>query len=536
VSNDQVKDALSKEGRKADLRIADDDGAPVVKINADLNRTARDLGEIVRKLDLFELNGDLVCFDHEGRLQKMHPQRFRTWINKDVVVCRKFDQKTGEGIPDTLKIEEAGAILEAEGFRRSVRALERINRVRLPILREGKVEWLDWGYDEGTRTYTVPGGIEYDQEMELAVAKGWFQRFFGSFPFYDDRSKAVQLTAMLAPYVRHLMPAGCLRKGFLWKANKADSGKSIAAKAALYPVMGSAAAAKMKRREELDKEIEAFLRSAAGYIFLDNVYGSVMSATLDQLITSKEVTFRAMGGHGVVNARFEGLLMVTGNDLEANEDAARRFLLIDLFAEDDPAARVISDPLEDDLMESDEWRSEALAVLCSFVRNWEEKGRPKGETVDRTFAHFTGVLGGIVMAAGYADPIVKPAKEESMTPDQSDFQQLLSLLLREMSDENEDERMWTLEDLARLARSADIFVGMVGTQDQGRKLTIKEDGLKGEERAYARDEGYLTPSQRSKWGGFLKRQVGQKPVVDGKTIQFGDRSQRRKTAYTIQVL
>jgi hypothetical protein len=536
LARDETEAALSNEGRKAGLRVVDDDGAPIVRIDADLNRTARDFGEVARKLDIYELNEELVYFDASGRMKQMHPQRFRTWINGHVVVCRKFGKESGQAEPSTLEVQEAGAVLESEAFRRAVRVVERINRVRLPVLREEQVEWLPWGYDEEAHTYTVPGGIEYDHEMPLAVAKGWFERHYGSFPYYDDRSKAVQLTAMLAPFVRHLMPAGCLRKGFLWKANKSDSGKSIAAKSALYPVMGSAAAAKMKRREELDKEIEGFVRSAAAYIFLDNVYGGIASATLDQLVTSKELIFRGMGGHGMVRAKFEGLLMVTGNDLESNEDAARRFLLVDLFAEDDPAERVIREPMTDDLMESARWRGEALAVLCALVRNWDDAGRPTGPTIDRTFPDFTGVLGGIVTAAGFADPIKPPAKEESLTPDQADFGALLRELLREMEGERQAERVCTLEDLARLARAHDLFGGMIGTEEQGKKLVIKEDGVKGDERAMVQDLGYLTPSQRQKWNGYLMRQVGQKPRVGDQQLQFGSRAQRRKTQYTVTVL
>lgn len=533
---DAAARALEGEARRAGLKVADVDALPVVKVSLDLNRTAREFGEVCAKLDLFRLNGELVYFDHDGAQAGMEPKVFRSWINEKVIVCRRWDKESGEAVPDCLSRDEAGVILAAGSFQRAVRQVERINRVRLPVVRDGKLRLLPWGYDEGERVYTVPGGLDYDQEVPVEVAKGWFQRYFGSFPYYDDRSKSVQLAALLAPYVRHLIPAGALRKGFLWKANKSDSGKSIAAKSCLYPVMGRAAAAKMKKGEELDKEIEAFLRSAASYIFLDNVYGGVQSATLDQLVTSKTLTFRGMGGHGVVTVSFDGLLFVTGNNLEGNEDAARRFLLVDLFAEGDPAERVVESPLDDDLMESDEWRGEALGCLWALVRHWDAASRPAGTTVDRTFAAFTRVLGGIVEAAGYVDPIVPPRAEEAMTPDQSDFIELLRRLVVEMGEDQEAERVWTLEDLARLARGADIFVGMVGNAEQGKKLTIKEDGLKGEERQYARDEGYLTPSMRGKWNAFLKKQVGDQFRVGERSVQFGSRDQRRKTAYTISLL
>lgn len=533
MPKDGIEGALENEGRKAGLQVYQGDGAPVIQISADLAKTARELGEVVSRLDLFDLNGKAMFFDHRGELTEMTPQRFRTWIHEHVVVCRAREKDTGQPIPDTLYVDEAAAVLQAERFRRHLRRVERINRVRLPVIRGEEVVWLPWGYDEGARCYTVPGGLEYDGEIPLEVAKGWFHRYFGSFPFSDDRSQAVQLAAMLAGYVRHMMPAGCLRKGFLWKANKSDSGKSVAAKAALYPVMGSAAAAKMKKREELDKELEAFARAASSYLFLDNVYGSLVSATLDQMITSRELTFRGMGGHGIVTVPWEGLVMVTGNNLEANEDAARRFLLIDLFTDDEAGDRDIPAPLDDDLMASAEWRREALGMLCALVKHWDAAGRPAAPTVDRTFAHFTGILGGIVTAAGYADPIAKPNQEDSLTPDQAEFRQLLAAMLRDMGDEA--EKVWTLEALAQLARAEDIFVSKVGTAEQGKKLVIKEDGLKGEERAFAEDLGYLTPSQRQKWNDYLKNQVGQKPLVGDRVMQFGARSERRKTAYTVTV-
>lgn len=539
MSDQDPAAAINNLGRAAGLAVVPEDGAPIVLVHADLNQTALRLGEVVGRLDLFELNGKLLYFDQDGERQEMDEYVFRTWINEHILVAAKYD-KDGRAIPTTLTVTDARTVLASLSFRRCVRTVEAINRVRLPIMRERDgekvIELLPWGFDEESRIYTVPGGLDYDLEMDLAVARGWVERYFGTFPFHDDRSMAVQVAALVSLYCKHLLPAGCLRKGFLWRANKPDSGKSVAAKAALYPVLGHAAAAKLKSKEDLDKEMEAFLRAAVPYIFLDNVYGGLRSATIDQLMTSKESTFRGMGGHGVVRVRNQALLLVTGNNMEANEDAARRFLLVDLFEEGNPQDRVISAPLDDELMGSDEWRGQALAVLWAMVRAWDDAGRPAGQTVDRTFADYTKLLGGIVMAAGYADPIAVPSTEEALNPDQADFQALLVSLVEEMQEEDEGERLWSLEAMAKVARARDLFGDKVGTAEQGKKLTIKEEGLKGDERVHAMDEGYLTPSQRQKWNDFLKGEVGRKPTVGDVRVQFGTRRERRKTAYTITLL
>lgn len=531
---DPTTKALEEEAKAAAIGVVGADGMPIVRINPDLNRTAREIGEIVAKLDIYQQNGVLLYFDDKRQKQEMKAHPFRTWLNNHAVVASKFD-KEGNAVRATLDVTDAQSVLQAGSFLRNVRPVVGLNHVRLPVMRKSGIELLPWGYDKESEIYTVPGGLEYDEVLDIGVAKGWIQRYFGSFPFLDERSMGVQVAAFLSLYVRHLMPGG-LRKGFLWRANKPDSGKSIAAKAGLYPVMGHAAAAKMKKQEDLDKELEAFLRDGAPYIFLDNVYGGLQSATLDQLLTSKQSTFRNLGTGQVSVVDNKAQLLVTGNNLEANEDAARRFLLVDLFEAGDPQEREVEALLEDELMGSDEWRGEALAAMYAIVREWEKAGRPAGPTIDRTFPDFSRVLGGLVTCVGYADPMVRPESEMSLNPERADWRRLLEAVVEAMQEEKESERKWTLEDLAAVARALDVFSDRVGNREEGVKLFIKEHGLKGTERAHAEDTGILTPRQRQRWNNFLKGEVATTPTVGGHKVRFGTHEQKRKTAYTIEIL
>lgn len=519
----------------AGLKVADADGAPVVTIAKDLNVTAKRLGEIVARLDLYEMNGEQMFFDHRGQMRPMSGKRFCTWIGNHVVMAEKFDKESGEAVPGMLGMDAAAVVLEAENFRRGVRVLAGVNQVRCPVIRDdGTLDQLPWGYDEQTQTYTVPGGLEYALDVDLDAAKGRFAREFGTFPITDARSFSVQVAGMLALFIRHLPGGSGLRPGLLWYANKPGSGKSVLAKACLYPVLGTAAAAKMKKNEDLDKELEAFARASVPYIFLDNIYGGIQSASIDQMLTSEESTGRAMGGHGVFTAKNTALLLATGNQIELNDDALRRFMLVDLFEKGDPEARVVETPLNDARMKRPEWRVSMLEALWALVANWHEKGRPAGSVSLASFEAYSAVLGGIVEAAGYPPPFAKAELPDAKSPGKQEFEELMAGILAEM--EGAEEKDFSLEDIARIARALQLYQKQVGTQAEGIKLTIKEDGLKAEERSHAEDCGYMTPAHRSAFGKKITKEIGSEPVVGGVRMEFGKRTQSRKATFTVKVL
>jgi hypothetical protein len=516
--------------------VVDGDAAPVVPIKPSLAETAILLAPIISRLDLYQMSGDLVYFDHAGERQLMSPVRFRNWINhQGVITCRKFDKNSPNPIPETMHKDEAATLLVDCAFLRGVRPLKGVNHVRCPVVRpDGSLEALPWGYDAQTQIYTVPGGMEFEFDLPLEAAKGRILRLLKSFPITDDRSFAVQVAAMLALFIRHLPGGTGLRPGFLWYANKPGSGKSVLAKVCLYIVMGRAAVAKLKKDDDLDKEIEAFCRAAVPYIFLDNIRGGLNSTTIEQMLTSEESTGRAMGGHGTFDAKNTALLLATGNQIDLTEDALRRFLLIDLFEKGDPEARQVDVPLNDTLMRSEKWRIEMLEALWALVRNWHERGMPKGSKSLASFEEYAALLGGIVEAAGYEPPFQKAEIADAKSPGAAEFDELLGLLLEEMEEETEKEV--TMEVLARLARAGQLYQKAVGTQAEGKKLTIKLDGIPAAERAMAPDMGYLDQSMKSAFGKLMTKQIGTEHMVKGKKIEFGKREQARKATYTVKLL
>ena len=527
-----------KDSKARPLSIVGADTAPLVQNTGSILELSRRFGELAPKLDVFAMNGDLVYYDHNRERQVMSGAVFRSWIEETVTVSGRFDSKSGSPIAESLTKSDASDVLVAPAFRRGVREIEREVLVKLPVIREdGALELLEEGFDKQTGVYTVPGAFDYELDWDVADAKKWIDDWFGSMPYEDERSKAVMIAGLLLLYIQELPGGNSLRPGFLWEANRPGSGKSICAKACCSIVLGLAPVGKNKSREEMDKEIESHIRSKSPVIFLDNLYGQLKNATLDQLITSKFQTFREMGGQKIVTMENSAPVLITGNDLEKNEDAWRRYLQCRLFEPGDPNDRKVEKLLDDDVMQEKEWRSQALSALWALVRTWDELGRPQGETTLGSFEAFSRLMGGIVTACGYSDPFEKPADSEGMSPEQADFSAMVRGLYAEMSEKGETSSLFGFDDMARVARSQDIFSDLVGDEEFGRREVIRRDKIPPDFQAQVEDLGYLTQQQLQQWSKLLRSKVGQEIICAGVKVRFGDqKKEKRKVKFTLEVV
>lgn len=543
MSGDTIRQGLSNLAVQAGIRpVEDGDEIPGVRCDLDLRQTAISLGLHCARLDIVRYADGLYFFNDDGDPEIMTPAIFRTWIAEFVVLFNRQEKyenpKTGleemRPKPYTLRMDDCGSILKSPVFKQSIKKVSAINNVRLPIRRPtGEVELLPLGYDVDSQIWTRKDALEYDENFPLDDVHGWFYKYFGAFPFAEDRSKGVQVAAMLSVFIKHLLPEESLRPGFLFYANKPGSGKSVLAKASLYPTLGSAAAAKMQDGENFDKMLEAFSIHGVPYIFLDNIYGSIRSAALDQMLTSTESIGRAMGGHGIFLAKNNAQILITGNNIDLNEDAQRRFLIVDLFEQGNPRDRVVENPLSDYVMKSEIYRKEALAALWAIVRSWAEAGCPEGDEVLPTFESFSRTMGGIVKNAGFENPMIRAEMLDSVNPENDEFITLLVHISKQMEEEGLETKNWTAQDFARLARSHGLMEEKIGTEEEGRRLTVKMDKIPNDLAGQAMDYGYLDAKSGSVFGKFLAKQVGSVFQLGDCSIEFGARKERRKKSYTL---
>jgi hypothetical protein len=98
----------------------------------------------------------------------------------------------------------------------------------------------------------------------------------------------------------------------------------------------------------------------------------------------------------------------------------------------------------------------------------------------------------------------------------------------------EQSKDFTLPALCALARANQIYEAQVGTADEGRKATIKEEKMDKEEAAYAVDKGIMTRDQQTAFSMRLKKKVGTECKLGAVTLEFGKRTQARHSTWTVR--
>src|SRR5205823_5101642 len=133
---------------------------------------------------------------------------------------------------------------------------------------------------------------------------------------------------------------------------------------------------------------------------------------------------------------------LTGNQTNTSDDMAERSLFIELFIEeadnrdrDIPQEDVITEPL----LATREMRKEILSALWALVRAWDAEGRPKPKKLLQRFEDWSRIVPGIVMNAGYNDPLAKPEVACGADVERRDMHLLMQFLAPELEGGQEPE-------------------------------------------------------------------------------------------------
>jgi hypothetical protein len=155
--------------------------------------------------------------------------------------------------------------------------------------------------------------------------------------------------------------------------------------------------------DEHDKRITAALRAGHTIIHLDNLHDALDSAPLASLLTSSVYQGRVLSRSELVSIP-NGLTVVgTGNNVHATGEIAKRIVPIILQASTEtPETR--QDYSHPDIRGyAIAQRQRSLGALLGLVEAWRAAGRPLGETAFGGFERWSGVVGGIMRVAGYAE-------------------------------------------------------------------------------------------------------------------------------------
>ena len=295
--------------------------------NRELADVAEEMGVVLRGT-LFT-HGDDVVIPRAGSLQVIKPQQLRTLIAPHIACTRKT--KDGVFVVTMSEVEAAG-ILVAPQFRRMLCPIQRVNRCRLPVMREsGQVDLLPEGYDEATSTLTV-SDVKYRTDMQHGEAVKLLRDLYSEFEFVDDeRSLAVTIAGAMTLFCSHLLPEGALRPGFVVTKNAEGAGASTLTRCMTAPAPGEVPFnARPGNDDEMRKLITTIVRDGGTLLVLDNVSGVLKSCALEMFLTSYIWRDRQLGGNEMISGLNLATVFITGNGLTFSLEMNRRTLVIEL--------------------------------------------------------------------------------------------------------------------------------------------------------------------------------------------------------------
>ena len=380
-----------------------------------LSQCASALGDVLRVQPVYVRGGVVMWLNFDGKaLEVVQPKSFASWVERFVTMW-KWEGKSKS--PFSLTNEDAGRLLASREFMSKLKVIERINPVRLPVLRAAStIELLPIGYDEESKTLTQ-GGCDYPLDTNFQDAWDLIAGLVQEFPFArepaddsgeilsSDRNMAVAISAMVGTFAKGLLPQDSLSPAFLYVANTEGAGKTLLASLALVPVYGQIAVmAPPKDEEKLKQELLALVMSGAAYVVFDNWRGQVASSSLEGFITSTHYKGRIMRENVTFEGRKEVDVFITGNNCTMNGDMRRRSLMCDLFVEEARSEdRKIAKRM--DIPSIQAKRGAILGALWSLVKHWDADGRKDCTKEHGSFAAWARVIGGIVERCGFGCPI-----------------------------------------------------------------------------------------------------------------------------------
>ncbi len=394
---------------------APDEGPRLLAVNLcqSISIIARTVGMILHPTPIFRFGETISTVDENtGKIAAMSAERFTSWVESYLA----FTKPTKDApVVESIGKDMAAKILASDQFKDQLRELKGTAEVRLPVWTGNEsrtVELAPEGFDPGTGMFTVPR-IKYAEDMTADDAWNVVWDALKEFPFDPEgeaqvkkrRSFSGQIAVMVGVYCHALFPEGSPRPMIIYNANQAGSGKSQLMRMALAPVHGPPAeSGKPESESELEKVLDSAAIARKPYLVLDDVR-SIHSQALNRFVTSPLHEARLMHSQKLATAAKVSQVICTGNSLTVTEDLNRRALVIDLFEAGEAATRSFTREITTAWLFSHENRARFLAALWALVRRWRDEGMPMMKEHRRgSFEEWSGLVGGIVLSCGLANP------------------------------------------------------------------------------------------------------------------------------------
>jgi putative DNA primase/helicase len=276
------------------------------------------------------------------------------------------------------------------------------------------------GYDPETRFILVepPHMPDIQPTRENALeALALLDALLAEYPFTDEPSRSVALSALITPIVRGAFPVAPMQ---VVTAPVAGSGKSYlldtAAAIAIGNLMPAMAAGKTE--EETEKRLGAALMVSKPLVNIDNVNGMLGGDCLCQAVERQIVEVRVLGQSKLIHAEPRGTtFFATGNNIAIHGDMTRRAIrcTLDARVERPELRQFAGDPVRTVL----EDRGKYIAAAFCIVRAYMAAGRPNPAPKLASFEGWSDTVRSALIWLGRADPCDSMASVREDDPERT---------------------------------------------------------------------------------------------------------------------
>lgn len=364
-------------------------------------------------------------------LVDVHPIWLRDQLSA-VADWERFDKRCNDWMPCNPPTEISETLVKRSGEWRFKPVSGVINA---PTLRPDGSILSQPGYDPVTRlilldAVKLPPISKRPTMDEARKAIEILDELIDGFPFVDQESRSVALSALITPVVRGAMATAPMHAA---TAPTAGTGKSylfdVAAGIAIgdaCPVLSAACDA-----QELEKRIGAKLMAGHPLLCLDNVNGELGGDFLCQIIDRPIVEPRVLGLSRMIKVPNQHCVFANGNNLRAKGDLTRRIITTALDAKmDRPSERAFAFQPYEKVLQN---RGRYVAAALTIVRAYIEASRPDvGTTPFASFEDWSKSVRSALIWLGYEDPVKTADTAHQNDPERVTLEMFIAAMSEEI--------------------------------------------------------------------------------------------------------
>ena len=337
------------------------------------------------------------------RLKTVNADCLRDHLSRSAKYER-HDGRSKKMVPANPPHEVAATLLSRDGDWKFPR-LSGI--ITTPTLRPDGSILSEPGYDKSTglllaTTVDMPPIPEQPSWNEALVALQMIDGLLAEFPFVDDASRSVALSAIMTPVARGAMSCVPLHAV---TAPEAGTGKSflidvasVVATGEVAPVMAAG-----RTEEETEKRLAAELMTGQPIIVIDNLNGDLAGDFICQAVERPVIKPRILGKSETRRIDNRVTIFGNGNNFRLAGDLVRRVVLCSLDANmerpelrqfnGDPVAMVLAD------------RGRYVAAVLTIVRAYLAAGCPNPCKQLASFGDWSRLVRSSLVWLGRDDPV-----------------------------------------------------------------------------------------------------------------------------------